>query len=52
MGTRYRNVPTATAIILWARTQLIARFGLTQGELVLRAMPAKEMLAWAYREGV
>ena len=54
MGThvRYYNVPSLSVLIQWARAQLIARFGPVQGELVLRAMPASEMLAWAHREGV
>ena len=49
---RYRNVPATSILIQWARAQLIARFGPIQGELVLRAMPAREMLAWAHAEGV
>jgi len=49
---RYRNVPSTAVIIEWARTQLITKFGPIQGELVLRAMPAQEMLAWAHSEGV
>lgn len=49
---RYRNVPLPTLLIQWARAQLYARFGATQGEAALRSMSAVEMIDWARREGL